>query len=46
MIIVISAILLFLITAILVRGISRSIEAEVPEGAEAVIDFYEDEDED
>jgi len=46
MIIVISVILLFLITAILVRGISRSIEAEVPEGAEAVIDFYEDEDED
>lgn len=45
MIIIISVILLFLITAILVRGISRSIEAEVPEGAESVDDFYEDEDE-
>jgi hypothetical protein len=45
MIIVISVILLFLITAILVRGISRSIEAEIPEGAESVNDYYEDEDE-
>ena len=46
MIIVISVVLLFLILAILVRGITRSIEAEVPEGAETVDDFYEDEDED
>ena len=45
LIIVISVILLFLIAAILVRGVSRSIEAEVPEGSEGVVDYYEDEDE-
>ncbi len=45
LIIVISVILLFLIAAILVRGVSRSIETEVPEGSEGVVDYYEDEDE-
>ncbi|MBN1615324.1 MAG: cache domain-containing protein [Deltaproteobacteria bacterium] len=43
-IIVISVILLFLIVALLARGMSRSIEAEVPEGSQEGVEFYDDED--
>jgi len=39
----ISIILLFLISALLARGISRSIEQEIPEGSQEVVDYYEDE---
>jgi hypothetical protein len=39
----ISIILLFAISALLARGISRSIEQEVPEGSQEVVDYYEDE---
>ena len=39
----ISIILLFVISALLARGISRSIEQEVPEGSQEVVDYYEDE---
>lgn len=39
----ISIILLFLISALLARGISRSIAQEVPEGSQEVVDYYEDE---
>ncbi|MDQ5985034.1 MAG: hypothetical protein CSYNP_00738 [Syntrophus sp. SKADARSKE-3] len=44
LILVISIVILFLIAAILARGISRSIAAEIPIGSEAP--FYDDEDED
>jgi len=39
-------ILLFLILALLARGITRSIEAEVPEEAQEAAKFYDDEEED
>ncbi|MDA8124841.1 MAG: cache domain-containing protein [Deltaproteobacteria bacterium] len=45
-ILVTSIILLFLILALLARGISRSIEAEVPEEAIEAAKLYDDEDED
>ncbi len=44
-IIIASMILLFGIAALLARGISRSIAAEVPEGASAEVQYDEDEDE-
>jgi hypothetical protein len=44
-IIIASMILLFGIAALLARGISRSISAEVPEGAAAEVQYDEDEDE-
>jgi hypothetical protein len=44
LIIIISVILLFFISALLSRGIGRSIDAEVPAGAEMAA--LEDEDED
>ncbi len=46
LILVVSVIILFLISALLARGISRSIESEVPEGSQEVVDYYEDEEED
>ena len=46
LILVISIVILFLIAAILARGISRSIEREVPAGSEGEGPFYDDEDED
>ncbi len=46
-ILVVSVILLFLISALLARGISRSIAKQVPEGAsQDVADYYEDDDDD
>jgi hypothetical protein len=45
-ILVISIILLFLIMALLARGITRSIEAEVPEEAVEAAKLYDDEEED
>ncbi|MFB3925230.1 MAG: hypothetical protein ACE14T_04185 [Syntrophales bacterium] len=44
-IMIISIVLLFLISALLARGIARSIETEVPEGSQEVADYYEDEEE-
>ena len=46
LILIMSVIILFLISALLARGISRSIAAEVPEGSQEVVDYYEDEEED
>jgi hypothetical protein len=46
LILTISVIILFLILALLARGITRSIEAEVPKGSEGEGYFNEDEDED
>ncbi|HOM06996.1 MAG TPA: cache domain-containing protein [Syntrophales bacterium] len=46
LILVISIVILFAIAALLARGISRSIAAEVPPGSEGEGPFYEDEDED
>jgi len=46
LILVISIVILFLIAAILARGISRSIEAAVPPGSEGEGPFYDDEEED
>ncbi|MBM4271956.1 MAG: hypothetical protein FJ139_07375 [Deltaproteobacteria bacterium] len=46
LIIIISIVLLFFISAILARGISRSIAAEVPEEAKDVAQMYDEEDED
>ncbi len=46
LILIISIVLLFLISALLARGVSRSIESEVPEGSQEVVDYYEDEEED
>ncbi len=43
LILVISIVLLFLIAAMLARGISRSISQEVPEGSKEVVDYYDDE---
>jgi len=45
LILIISIVLLFLIAAILARGIARSIAAEVPPGAEGEGPFYDDEEE-
>ena len=39
----ISIILLFLISALLAKGISRSIDKQVPEGSQEVADYYDDE---
>jgi hypothetical protein len=44
-ILVISVILLFLIMALLARGVTRSIEAEVPEEAIEAAKFYDDDEE-
>jgi hypothetical protein len=46
LILTISVIILFLILALLARGITRSIEAEIPKGSEGEGYFNEDEDED
>jgi hypothetical protein len=47
LILTISVIILFLILALLARGITRSIEAEIPEGSEGESHFNdEEEDED
>ena len=46
LILIISVVILFLISALLARGISRSIAAEVPEDSQEVVDYYEDEEED
>ena len=46
LIIIISIVLLFFISAILARGISRSIAAEVPEEAKDAAQMYDEEDED
>jgi len=43
LILIISIVLLFLIAAILARGISRSIAAAIPEGSEGEGPFYDDE---
>ncbi len=43
LILIISVVILFLISALLARGISRSIAAEVPEGSQEVVDYYEEE---
>ncbi|MCE5263008.1 MAG: cache domain-containing protein [Deltaproteobacteria bacterium] len=45
-ILILSVILLFLILALLARGITRSIEAEVPAEAQEAAKLYEDEEED
>jgi hypothetical protein len=46
LILTISVVILFLILALLARGITRSIEAEIPEGSEGEGHFNDDEDED
>ena len=46
LILVISIILLFAIAGLLSRGITRSIEAEVPPDAQGEGPFYDDEEED
>ncbi len=46
LILTISVIILFLILALLARGITRSIDAEIPEGSEGESHFNDDEDED
>jgi hypothetical protein len=46
LILIVSVILLFLILALLARGITRSIEAEVPEEALEAAKFYDEEEED
>ncbi|MCX7634648.1 MAG: hypothetical protein N2Z74_02760, partial [Syntrophales bacterium] len=46
LILIISIVILFAIAAILARGISRSLAAEVPPGSEGEGPFYDDEDED
>ena len=45
-ILVISVILLFLIMALLARGITRSLETEVPEASEEAAKLYDDEEDD
>jgi hypothetical protein len=45
-ILILSVILLFLILALLARGISRSIEAEVPEEAQEAAKLYDDDEDD
>jgi len=46
LILTVSVVILFLILALLARGISRSIEAEIPRGAEGEGHFYDEEEED
>ena len=46
LILTVSVVILFLILALLARGISRSIEAEIPKGSEGEGHFYDDEEED
>jgi amino acid permease len=46
LILALSVILLFLILALLARGITRSIEAEVPAEAQEAAKLYDDDDED
>jgi len=46
LILTISVVILFLILALLARGITRSIETEVPKGSEGEGHFYDDEEED
>jgi hypothetical protein len=46
LILTISVVILFLILALLARGITRSIETDVPKGSEGEGHFYDDEDED
>jgi len=43
LILVVSVLILFAISALLARGMSRSIDTEVPEGSQEVVDYYEDE---
>jgi hypothetical protein len=45
LILTISVVILFLILALLARGISRSIETEIPKGSEGEGHFYDDEEE-
>jgi hypothetical protein len=46
LILTVSVVILFLILALLARGITRSIEAEIPEGSEGEGHFNDDEDDD
>jgi hypothetical protein len=46
LILTISVVILFLILALLARGITRSIEAEIPEGSEGESQFSDEDDED
>jgi len=46
LILTVSVVVLFLILALLARGITRSIEAEIPRGSEGEGKFYHDEEED
>jgi hypothetical protein len=46
LILTISVVILFLILALLARGITRSIETDVPKGSEGEGHFYDDEEED
>ena len=46
LILTVSVVILFLILALLARGITRSIETEVPKGSEGEGHFYDDEEED
>jgi hypothetical protein len=46
LILTVSVVILFLILALLARGITRSIEAEIPEGSEGESQFNDDEDDD
>jgi hypothetical protein len=43
LILIVSVLILFAISALLARGMSRSIDAEVPEGSKEVVDYYDDE---
>jgi hypothetical protein len=46
LILTVSVVVLFLILALLARGITRSIQAEIPRGSEGEGHFYDDEEED
>ena len=46
LILTVSVVILFLILALIARGITRSIETEVPKGSEGEGHFYDDEEED
>jgi hypothetical protein len=46
LILVVSVIILFLISALLAKGISRSIDTEVPEESKDVASYYDDEEDD
>jgi hypothetical protein len=45
LILTVSVVILFLILGLLARGISRSIEAEIPDGSEGETHFNDDEEE-